>query len=351
MSERTVGEKFDEIFKNNSSRRIIVATFSSNIHRIQQIVNAAVKTKRKVAVSGRSMQNVLDVAKELGYIHMPEGTLVGLDDIGRYRPGQLVIVTTGSQGEPMSALSRMAFSDHKKVELGKGDLVILSSNPIPGNEKSVSRIINELLRKEVDVIYESLAEVHVSGHACSEELKIILGLTKPKFFMPVHGEHRHLVRHESLALMMGMNKRNIVIAETGSIIELDQKSCAVTGQAPSGNVLVDGYGVGDVGSVVLRDRKHLGQDGIIVVIVGISRADGTVVSGPDIISRGFVYVRESEDLIDRVKMCVTDAVEASLGKGNPDHNSIKNNVRNRLADFLYDTTKRKPMILPVIMEN
>lgn len=350
MSERTVGEKFDEIFKNNHQKRIIVATFSSNIHRIQQVINAAVKTKRRVAVSGRSMLNVLEVSKELGYIHMPEGTLIELDEIGRYRPGQLVIITTGSQGEPMSALTRMAFSDHKKVELGKDDLVILSSNPIPGNEKPVSRLINELLRKDVNVIYESLAEVHVSGHACSEELKIILGLTKPKFFMPVHGEHRHLVCHEKIAETMGISKKNIFINETGSVLELDSKSASVTGQVQSGNVLVDGYGVGDVGNIVLRDRKHLGEDGIIIVFFGITRNGGTILSGPDVVSRGFVYVKESDDLMEQVKACAADAINNAINKNGADHNTIKNNVRNRLSDFLYEKTKRKPMILPVIME-
>lgn len=350
MSESSVGERFDEIFKKNSHLRIIVATFSSNIHRVQQIVNSAVKTRRKIAVSGRSMINVIEVARELGYVHIPNGMLIELDEINRFKPGQIVIITTGSQGEAMSALTRMAFSDHKKVEVGKGDLVILSSNPIPGNEKSVSKVVNELYKKGVEVIHESLSEVHVSGHAYAEELKMILGLCRPKYFMPVHGEHRHLVKHSQLAKQMGVRDKNVFIMDIGDVLEIDDKAAAVTDKVPSGKILVDGYGVGDVGNVVLRDRKHLGQDGIIIVIVGVSGTDGSITSGPDVISRGFVYVKEAENLMEEVKNVVYDSIVSATAKNGSDWNGMKNNVRNHLSDFLYEKTKRKPMILPVIME-
>ena len=349
MSESTVGERFDEIFSNHPHHRIIVATFSSNIHRVQQIINSAVKHRRKIAVSGRSMLNVMDVAREIGYIHMPAGTLIELDDINNYKPSQLVIITTGSQGEPMSALTRMANSDHRKVEIGKGDLVIFSSSPIPGNEKAIFNLINELFKKEVEVIYESLSEVHVSGHACSEELKIMLKLVKPKFFLPVHGEHRHLVKHAKLGEITGLNKKNIFIAEIGDVLETDGKTAQICDKVPAGRVLVDGYGVGDVGSVVLRDRKHLGQDGIIIVVTAVDEM-GNIISGPDIISRGFVYVRESEDLMDEIKSLVQGCLQNALRKNPGDHNGVKNLIRNRLGDYLYDTTKRKPMILPVLIE-
>ena len=349
MSESTVGERFDEIFRNSPDKRIIVATFSSNIHRVQQIINSAVKYKRKIAVSGRSMLNVIEVAIKLGYLHAPEDTIIDLDTIGRYKPSQLVIITTGSQGESMSALTRMAYSEHKKIEIGKGDLVIFSSSPIPGNEKSVSNLINELFRKEVDVIYESLSEVHVSGHACSEELKIMLGLTKPKYFLPVHGEHRHLVKHALLAKAVGIKSKNIFVMNIGDTLEIEKNTAKVGERVQSGRVLVDGYGVGDVGNVVLRDRKHLGEDGIIIVVVGID-GYGNILSGPEVISRGFVYVKESENLMEEIKDVVFDAVEASKTKHAGDWTYLKGNMRNRLSDFLYEKTKRKPMILPIIME-
>ncbi len=350
MSESTVGERFDEIFNSHEHSRIIVATFSSNIHRVQQIINTAEKCGRKIAVSGRSMLNVMDVAVELGYLKVPEGLIIDLDNINRYRPEQLCIITTGSQGEPMSALTRMANSDHRKVELGKGDLVIFSSSPIPGNEKDIYNLINELFKKGVDVIYESLSEVHVSGHACSDELKIMLGLVKPTYFVPVHGEHRHLVKHAKLAELMGVKKNNVFILEIGDTLEVCRNSAGLTDRVTSGRVLVDGYGVGDVGNVVLRDRKHLGEDGIIIVVIGISNDEGGVISGPEVISRGFVYVKESEDLIGEIKVVASEAVEQSRRKNGNDWNGIKNVVRSHLADFLYDRTKRKPMILPVLIE-
>lgn len=349
MSESTVGERFDEIFGKNAGRRIIVATFSSNIHRVQQIVNSAVKYKRKIAISGRSMQNVIEVAMKLGYLRAPENIFIDLDTIKGYKPSQLVIITTGSQGEPMSALTRMAFSDHKKVEITKGDLVIFSSNPIPGNEKSVSNLINELFKKEADVIYESLSEVHVSGHACSEELKIILSLVKPKYFLPVHGEHRHLVKHAALAENTGINKKNIFVMDIGESLEIDEKGVSKGDRVQSGRVLVDGNGVGDVGSVVLRDRKHMGEDGIIVVVVGVDE-NCNIISGPDVVSRGFVYVKESENLMDEIRDIAYDAVVSVKNKNGGDWSYLKGSIRNHLSDFLYEKTKRKPMILPIIMD-
>lgn len=349
MSERTVGERFDEIFEKSRDKRIIVASFASNVHRIQQIINSAVRNKRKVAVSGRSMQTICEVAAELGYLHIPKGTIINLEDINRYKPQQLVIVTTGSQGEPMSALTRMAFSDHKSVEIGHGDLVILSANPIPGNEKAVSNVINELFKKGAEVIYESLAEVHVSGHACREELKVILGLVKPKYFIPVHGEYRHLVRHAKLGEQMGIDPDNIFIMSIGEVLEMNGESAGVTGNVTAGQVLVDGIGVGDVGNIVLRDRKHLGEEGLIVAVVTLSE-NREILCGPDIISRGFVYVRESEDLIEEMKDIVLDAILAECSNRHGDWNAIKTAVRNALGDFIFEKTKRKPMILPVITE-
>lgn len=349
MSERTVGERFDEIFEQSADKRIIVASFASNVHRIQQIINSAVRNRRKVAVSGRSMQTICEVASELGYLHIPKGTIINIEEIGRYKPEQLVIVTTGSQGEPMSALTRMAFSDHKSVEIGAGDLVILSANPIPGNEKAVSAVINELFKKGAEVIYESLAEVHVSGHACREELKLMLGLVKPKYFIPVHGEHRHLVRHARLGELMGVAPENIFVMGIGDVLELSADGAAITGSVPSGQVLVDGIGVGDVGNIVLRDRKHLGEEGLIVAVVTLSH-EKEILAGPDIISRGFVYVRESEDLMEEMKDVVVDAVIAGKSTGHGDWNSMKSCIRNMLGDYIFEKTKRKPVILPVITE-
>ncbi len=349
MSERTVGATFDSVF-DNCSKRIFVATFASNIHRVQQIINAAVKYGRKVAISGRSMENVLAAAIELGYMDIPKNTLIKLDEIGRYSKEQLVIVTTGSQGETMSALSRMAFSGHKKVNIEADDLVIISASPIPGNEKAISNVINELLKHGAEVIYESFADVHVSGHACQEELKIILALAKPKYFMPVHGEFKHLSRHRSLALQMGMDSKDVFMMENGQVLEVSQAEAKITGIVPSGKVLVDGLGVGDVGSIVLRDRKHLSEDGLIVVVMTIDHASQTVVAGPDIISRGFVYVRESEDLMEEMRIKTAEIVDVCLENNTLDWASLKSHVKNELGSFIFEKTKRKPMILPVIMD-
>lgn len=349
LSERTVGDTLEEIFMN-AKRRILVATFASNIHRVQQVVNASVKFGRKVAICGRSMVNVVNVAMKLGYMNIPEGVLVDIDQIGKVADEKLVIITTGSQGEPMSALSRIAASEHKKVELTPGDLVIISASPIPGNEKLISRVINELFRKGADVIYEALADVHVSGHACQEEIKLIHSLVKPKFFMPVHGEQRHLIQHSNLAKKMGMPGENIFIMDIGKVLELTNDSAKINGSVTAGKVLVDGLGVGDVGNIVLRDRKHLSQDGLIVVVITIEGDSGNVVAGPDIISRGFVYVRESEDLMERAREVTKAALQKCEDKKKNDWASKKNVIKDDLKDFLYEKTKRKPMILPIIME-
>jgi len=349
MSERVVGETFDNIF-SEASGRIIVATFASNVHRIQQIINSAYKFNRKVAVSGRSVETILEVAYSLGYLNIPEGLLISIDDINKYNDRQIVIITTGSQGEPMSALARMSTSEHKKVEIKEGDLVIISATPIPGNEKLISRVINQLFKKGANVYYQSLADVHVSGHACQEELKLIHTLTKPKYFMPVHGEFRHLKQHAFLAEKLGMEKSNIFIAEIGQVLEITKEGAKLNGSIPAGQVLVDGLGVGDVGSIVLRDRKHLSQDGILTVVVTIDKSNGKILAGPDIISRGFVYVRESEDLIEEAKKLVKKAIDECLSKQVTEWATIKANVRDVLRDFLYEKTKRKPMILPIIME-
>ena len=349
MSERTVGNTFDNVFEN-CNKRIFVATFASNIHRVQQIINASVKYGRKVAVSGRSMENVLAAAIELGYMNIPKNTLITLDEISRYPKDKLVIITTGSQGETMSALSRMAFSEHKKVNIENDDLVIISASPIPGNEKAISNVINELLKRGAEVIYESLADVHVSGHACQEELKIILALAKPKYFMPVHGEYKHLSRHRDLALEMGIPSKNIFMMENGKVLEISQNSGKITGTVPSGKVLVDGLGVGDVGNIVLRDRKHLSEDGLIVVVTTIDHDMKAVVAGPDIISRGFVYVREAEDLMESMREKANEVLDECLSHNTLDWASIKSHLKNELGSFIFAKTKRKPMILPVIMD-
>lgn len=349
MSESSVGETFDKIF-SESKDRIIVATFASNVHRVQQVINAAAKSFRKVAICGRSIENISEVATELGYLTIPEGMLVSIDDIGRIQKDKLVIITTGSQGEPMSALSRMSVSEHRKVEITKGDLVILSAKPIPGNEKLVSRVINQLFKKGANVIYESLADIHVSGHACQEELKLIHTLIKPRFFMPVHGEYRHMVQHSQLAQKLGMPEENIFIGDVGQVLEISKDSARLNGNVASGQVLVDGLGVGDVGNIVLRDRKHLSQDGILTVVVTIDKKLGTIIAGPDIISRGFVYVRESEDLMDESKAIVKRALEKCLGNQVTEWATMKASIRDDLREYLYEKTKRKPMILPIIME-
>ncbi|OGO81022.1 MAG: ribonuclease J [Clostridiales bacterium GWC2_40_7] len=349
MSERTVGENFEEIFMNAKSR-ILVASFASNVHRVQQIINASVKFGRKVAVVGRSMLNVVKVATELGYLSVPEGILIDIDQINKHSPDKTVIITTGSQGEPMSALSRIAASEHRKVEIEPGDLVIISASPIPGNEKSVFKVINELFKKGAEVIYESLAEIHVSGHACQEELKLIHSLVKPRYFMPVHGEYRHLKQHANLANKLGMPMENIFMMETGKVLELTSDSARINGSVTAGRVLVDGLGVGDVGNIVLRDRKHLSQDGLIVVVITTEKESGAIIAGPDIISRGFVYVRESEDLIDKVREIIKSTIEKCDTKRKNDWSAKKSIIKDELRDYLYEKTKRKPMILPIIME-
>ncbi len=349
MSESTVGNTFDELFRG-CDKRIVVATFASNVHRIQQIINSAYRYGRKVAFSGRSMENVAEVAITLGYMTVPDGVLINIDDVKKYRPNQLCIITTGSQGETMSALWRMAYSDHKKVEITKGDLVIVSASPIPGNEKAISNVINELFKKGADVIYKSLENTHVSGHACQEELKLMLSLVKPKFFIPVHGEYRHLKLHAGLAEQMGMNPKNVVISDIGKVIEVGPNSIRQGASVPAGVVLVDGLGVGDVGNIVLRDRKHLAEDGIIVVVVTLDKKTGEVLAGPDVLSRGFVYVRESEDLMEEGRDIARLALDKCTQKNITDWASLKNALKNSMSDFMYTKTKRKPMILPVIME-
>ena len=348
-SENVVAEGLDRQFKNCDSR-IVVTTFASNMHRIQAVLATAHRYGRKVAVTGRSMENMLKVAQELGYLNIPAGTLVELGAIKSLPKNKIVIVSTGSQGENMSALYRMAFSTHKQVEILAGDRIIISASAIPGNEKAVSRIINELYRKGAEVVYEKSEGLHVSGHACQEELKIIHALCKPKFFIPVHGEQRHLQIHGKLAVAMGLSPKNVRISEIGSVIELTGKTCKISGTVPAGKVFVDGTGVGDVGSVVLRDRKHLATDGMIVVCVNISAYDGELVSGPDIITRGFIYVKESEELMEELREVVLEAIDRCSRKRIRDWTVLKTAIKNDLSGYLYKTTKRNPMILPVIME-
>ncbi|SDK53113.1 ribonuclease J [Natronincola ferrireducens] len=349
MSERSVGATFENIF-NNTRSRIIVATFASNVHRVQQIVNAAHKHNRKIVVSGRSMVNVVAVAEELGNLIIPDGLIIDVNHIDQYEDHEIVIITTGSQGETMAGLSRMATSDHRKLDIRAGDTVIISATPIPGNEKTVSRVINQLFEKGADVIYESLADVHVSGHACQEELKLMHKLASPKYFIPVHGEFRHLKQHAKLAENLGMPKENIFTIQNGNVVEITKDYGKLAGNVPAGPVLVDGLGVGDVGNIVLRDRKHLAEDGLMVVVVTITREGGKVAAGPDIISRGFVYVRESEDLIDEAKQIVRGALEHCEQQNIKEWSILKSSIRDALKDFLYAKTKRRPMILPVIME-
>ena len=349
-SERKVGESFETLFRKAGNNRIIVATFSSNIHRVQQIMNVAASLGRKVALVGRSLENVVSISAELGYLNVPEGIVIDINMINRYPADKLVIITTGSQGEPMSALTRMAFSDHRKVEIHPNDYVIISATPIPGNEKTVSRVVNELMKLGADVVYEKMYEVHVSGHACQEELKMIMGIVKPKYFIPVHGELKHLRKHAGLALSMGIPKENILIADNGRVAEISKKALRCTSTVPAGRVFVDGYGVGDVGSVVLRDRKHLAQDGLVIVAVCIDRESGMIVSGPDVVTRGFVYVKESEELINAAREVAVEAIEAQTDGGYFDWNSIKASIRDEISHLMYERTKRSPMILPVIME-
>ena len=348
-SERIVANSFDRQFAG-CSQRIIVTTFASNAFRLQSIISAAHKYGRKVAGTGRSMENVLKVSVELGYLKIPNGTLVDINAIKSLPKNKIVIVSTGSQGENMSALYRMAFSGHRQVEIQAGDRVIISASAIPGNEKAIGRIINELYRKGADVVYDKLADLHVSGHACQEELKIIHALTKPRFFIPVHGEQRHLQAHSKLAQTMGMEPKNIFISDIGKVLELTKATCKWGGTVPAGKILVDGTGVGDVGSVVLRDRKHLARDGMIVVVVNLSSEDGSVITGPDIITRGFVYVKESENLIEEMRVIAAHAIDRCIASGSCDWSALKANIKNDLSGYLFKTTKRNPMILPVIME-
>ncbi|MBS5937655.1 ribonuclease J [Clostridium sartagoforme] len=349
LSERVVGESFARLFAK-AKGRVIVATFASNVHRIQQIIDAASMHGRKVAVSGRSMENIVAVAAELGYLEFEKDILVGIDQINKYNNDKVVIITTGSQGEPMSALARMANSEHRKVNIVEGDTVIISATPIPGNEKLVSKVINRLFQKGAEVIYKSLSEIHVSGHACQEELKLMQCLVKPKFFIPVHGEYRHLKQHGELAISLGMPEGNVVIPENGGVIDVNRNSIRKNGTVTSGQVFVDGLGVGDVGNIVLRDRKHLSQDGILTVVVTLSKENNSIIAGPDIISRGFVYVRESERLMDEAKEIVKETLRECEENNITDWASLKSKVRDDLRSYLYEKTKRKPMILPIIME-
>lgn len=350
ISERKVGQSFQGLFNNAEGKRIIIASFASNIHRIQQIINTAEKFGRKVAVNGRSMENVVGVAIELGYLTVPKGILVDIDALSRYPKDKIIIITTGSQGEPMSALSRMAMGDHRKVSVTSDDFIIISATPIPGNEKHVTRVVNDLLKLGADVVYEAMYEVHVSGHACQDELKMMLAITKPKFFMPVHGEFKHLKAHSRLAREMGIAPANIHIGEIGQVIEFKDDTMKVISTVEAGRILVDGLGVGDVGAIVLRDRRHLAQDGLIIVVITIESASGALLAGPDIVSRGFVYVRESEELMQEAKGVVKNILAFCSEQNIRDWATLKLNVRDGLSNYIYKKTKRGPMILPIITE-
>ncbi len=347
QSEKTVGRTFDTLFEEHKNTRIFVATFASNVDRVQQIINTAYKFGRKVVVEGRSMVNTIDIASNLGYLNIPDKTLIEVDQLKNYPPNQQVIITTGSQGENMAALSRMAGGMHKKITVGAGDTVILSSHPIPGNEKAVTKIINELLRKGADVIFQ---DAHVSGHACQEEIKLIYSLVKPKYAVPAHGEYKHLRAQAKIAESLGIAKENIFILASGDVLELSDESARVSGKVPVGGILVDGLGVGDVGNVVLRDRQHLAEDGILIVVMAMDRYSGQIVSGPDIVSRGFVYVRESDELMDEARLVVDEAVQNCVDRGISDWGKIKTTTRDVLGEYVWKKTKRRPMILPIIME-
>ncbi len=351
-TEQTVNATFESLFARADAhrKRIIIATFASNISRVQQIIDCAEKHDRKVALSGRSMVNVMTIASDLGYLSVPDGLLIDINDVSKYAYEDIVLITTGSQGEPMSALTRMAFADHRQVVVGEDDMIIISARPIPGNEKTVGTVVDELLKRGCDVVYESMYEVHVSGHACQEELKMIQALTKPKFFIPVHGEQKHLRKHAGLAISMGMPKENIFIGDIGSAVEVSEEALRQLPDVPAGYVMVDGLGVGDVGSIVLRDRKHLSEDGLIVAVCTIDEGTGKLVSGPDIVSRGFVYVRESEELMEEARQLVAKTVQQCVGEGVRDWGAIKTRIRDNLSRLLYNKTKRSPMILPIIME-
>ena len=349
MSEKSVGDVFDKLFLH-CTKRIVVATFASNVHRVQQIVNCAIKYGRKIAVCGRSMINMITTARELGYIECPENLFIDIDMIKNYPDEQLVIITTGSQGETMSALTRMAAGEHRKVKITPNDLIIISATPIPGNEKYVSKVIDDLMQIGAEVVYSSLEDVHVSGHACQEEQKLIIALTKPKYFIPVHGEYRQLIAHSETAQSMGIKKENIIMMQNGKILEIGESGVEFTGTVPNGRVLVDGLGVGDVGNIVLRDRQHLSQDGLIIIVLTMDSGTGEVIAGPDVISRGFVYVRESENLMDEVKSVVRHEIKKCEEKGIRDWATIKSTVRDNLKDYVFAKTKRNPMIIPIIME-
>ncbi len=350
MSERTVGKSLAEIFVSNPDKRIVIATFSSNVHRVQQIINFSHKYGRKVVLSGRSMVSIINAAVKYGYMAIPEGTIIDINETKRFKPSEITIVTTGSQGEPMSALTRMAYSEHDKVTLGKDDLVVISASTIPGNEKDVTKITNEILKKGVTLLNDEVADVHVSGHACAEELKLIMHLVRPKYFVPIHGEYRHLKRNAMLAEEMGMDSANIYISEIGNVIEIGEDVFRCIEKVQSGKVLIDGLGVGDVGSVVLRDRRHLAEDGIIIVVATVSLDAGMVLSGPDIVSRGFVYVKESEELMEGLRLKAQETLEKCLYEGQTEWNIIKGRVKDVLTNYIYSISKRKPMILPIIMD-
>ncbi|MDO5041715.1 MAG: ribonuclease J, partial [Peptoniphilus sp.] len=350
MSESKVGETFNRIFSEKRTNRIIIATFASNVHRVQQIINAAEKFKRKVILSGRSMVNVIETARRLHYLDVKKDTIIDIKDIKNYDEGELVFITTGTQGEPMSALTRIAYGEHRKIHLTPNDVIILSATPIPGNETDVTKVINKLLESGAEVIYESLTEIHVSGHACQEELKLILNLVKPKYFIPAHGEIRHLYKHAEIAESMGIPKDNIFVMDNGNVLEISQNDAKFVADVPSGEILIDGLGIGDVGNIVLRDRKHLSEDGLIIVVLTVSKEKMEVVSGPDIISRGFVYVRESGDLIEDVRNVVKKTLDRCDRREVLDWSLLKNNIKDDLKSFLFHKTKRNPMILPIIME-
>ena len=350
QSEHKVGESFEMLFRKAGDRRIIVATFASNIHRVQQIIDVAESLGRKVALSGRSLENVVAVSRELGYLRVPDGVLIDLDLINKYSANELVLITTGSQGEPMSALTRMAFSDHRKVAIGSNDYVIISATPIPGNEKTVSRVINELMKLGAEVVYEKMYDVHVSGHACSEELKLMLGIVKPKFFIPVHGEQKHLQKHANLAVSMGMDRKNIVIVENGASFEISNNGIKKVANVPAGQVFVDGLGVGDVGSIVIRDRKHLAEDGIIIVVAAIDSVSHMLISGPDVVSRGFVFVREAEELMEEARTTAFNTINRCFDRNIREWGTIKSRIRDDVSKLMYERTKRSPMILPILME-
>lgn len=349
-SERKVGDAFENLFRKAGSRRLIIATFASNIHRVQQIINVAAQLGRKVALSGRSLENVAAISTELGYLTVPDGVLISIDEVKKRPDDKVVIITTGSQGEPMSALTRMSTSEHRKVQIGPNDYVIISATPIPGNEKTVGKVVNELMKLGAEVVYDRMYEVHVSGHARQEELKLLMGLVKPKFFVPVHGEQKHLRYHASLAESLGMNRSNIMIADNGHILSVSKNEIAISGTAPCGRVFVDGYGVGDVGSVVLRDRKRLSEDGIVMISVAVDSYTGNVVTTPEIISKGFVYVKESEELFSMAKDTVYDVLDKFADDSFKDIQAVKSRIREEISRLMYEKTKRSPIIVPIVME-